>query len=188
MTSGATTWARATSNSAPKATGRLPDRPLSPQLAGPPHLCRCCLPERLALAVQLLVGLPQRLAVEPGGDAGVEVRALRDVLVGAAQPVADGLAGGLCPGDLLVELRELAPHELSAVTGPAGADGQDGFLLGEGEPRVAIEQDGADEPGRRFGVAALPGDPGRRAEQPEFLVVTQARGADSRAAGQFADG
>ena len=28
------------------------------------------------------------------GDAGVEIRALRDVLAGAAQPVADGLAGG----------------------------------------------------------------------------------------------
>jgi len=29
---------------------------------------------------------------------------LREVLVRAAQSVPDGLAGGLCPGDLLVEL------------------------------------------------------------------------------------
>jgi hypothetical protein len=102
--------------------------------------------------------------------------------------VADGFAGGLRPGDLLVEFGELALHELSAVAGRAGAGGQEGLLLGEGEPRVAVEQDGGDEPGRRLGVAALPGDPGRRGEQAEFLVVPQGRGGDSRAAGQFADG
>jgi hypothetical protein len=113
---------------------------------------------------------------------------LRDVLVGAAQPVPDGLADGLRPGDLLVEFRELALHELSPVAGRVGAGGHEGFLLGEGEPRVAVEQDGGDEPGRRFGVAALPGDPGRRGEQAEFFVVAQGRGRDAGAAGQFADG
>ncbi|MBV9381816.1 MAG: hypothetical protein JO242_14240 [Streptosporangiaceae bacterium] len=100
----------------------------------------------------------------------------------------DGLAGGLRPGDLLVEFRELAPRELFPVAGRAGAGGHEGLLLGEGEPRVAVEQDGGDEPGRRFGVAALPGDPGRRGEQAEFLVVAQGRGADARTPGQFADG
>ena len=60
----------------------------------------------------------------------------------------DGLADGLRPGDLLVEFRELALHKLSAVAGRAGAGGHEGLLLGEGEPRVAVEQDGANEPGR----------------------------------------
>lgn len=113
---------------------------------------------------------------------------MRDVFVGAAQTVADGIAGGLRPGDLLVEFRELALHELSPVAGRAGAGVQQGLLLGEGEPRVAVKQDGGDEPVRRFGVAALPGDPGRRGEQAEFLVVAQGRGGDAGAAGQFADG
>jgi hypothetical protein len=72
---------------------------------------------------------------------------LRDVFVWAAQAVADGIAGGLRPGDLLVELRELALHELPPVAGRAGAGGQQCLLLGEGEPRVAVEQDGGDEPG-----------------------------------------
>jgi hypothetical protein len=60
-------------------------------------------------------------------------------------------------------------HELSPVAGRAGAGGHEGLLLGESEPRVAIEQDGGDDPGRRFRIAALPGDPGRRGEQAEFL-------------------
>jgi len=102
--------------------------------------------------------------------------------------VADGLAGGLRPGDLLIKFRELALHELPAVAGRAGAGGQEGLLLGEGEPRVAVEQDRADNPGGRLGVAALPRDPGRRREEAEFLVVAQGRGGDARAAGQFADG
>jgi hypothetical protein len=137
--------------------------------------------------VQLLVRSRQRLAGEPGGDARVEVGALRDVLVGAVQPVADGLANGLCPGDLLVEFRELALHELSPVTGRAVASGQEGPLLVEGEPRVAVEQDGGDEPGRRFWIAALPGDPGRRGEQAELFVVAHGRGRDAGPAGQLAD-
>ena len=108
--------------------------------------------------------------------------------MGAAQPVPDGFADGLRLGDLLIEFRELAPHKLPAVAGRADAGGQEGLLLGEGEPRVAVEQDGGDEPVCRFGVAALPGDPGRRGEQAEFLVVAQGRGGDARAAGQFTDG
>jgi hypothetical protein len=76
--------------------------------------------------VQLLVGLRQWLAGEPGRDAGVEVGALRDVLVGTVQPVPDGLADGLRPVDLLVEFRELALHELSPVAERAGAGGQEG--------------------------------------------------------------
>jgi hypothetical protein len=73
---------------------------------------------------------------------------VRDVLVRAAQPVPNGLADSLRPGDLLVEFRQLALHELSAVAGRAGVGGHEGLLLGEGEPRVAVEQDGGDEPGR----------------------------------------
>jgi hypothetical protein len=99
------------------------------------------------LAVQLLVGSGQRLAGQPGGDAGVEAGASRDVLVRAAQPVADGLAGGLRRGDLLIKLRELALRELP-LAGRARARRHEGFLLGEGEPSVAVEQDGGDEPGR----------------------------------------
>src|SRR6202034_4092095 len=102
--------------------------------------------------------------------------------------VTDGLAGGLRPGDLLVELSELALHELPAVAGRAVAAGHEGLLLGEGEPCVAVEQDGGDEPRRRFGVAALPGDPGRRGEQAEFFVVAQGRGRDAGPAGQVAEG
>jgi hypothetical protein len=147
-------------------------------------VCRLAGP----FAVQLLVGSCQWLAGEPGGDAGVEVGALRDVVVGAAEPVADGFADGLRPGDLLVEFGELALHELPAVTGSAGAGGQEGLLLGEGEPRVAVEQDGGHEPGCRLGVAALAGDPGGRGEQAEFLVVAQGRGGDAGPAGQLADG
>jgi hypothetical protein len=113
---------------------------------------------------------------------------LRDVFVRAAQSVPDGIAGGLRRGDLLVEFCELALHELSPVAGRAGPGDDEGLLLGESEPRLAVEQDGGDEPGRRFGVAALPGDPGWLGEQAEFLVVAQGRGGDSRAAGQFADG
>ncbi len=71
--------------------------------------------------MQLLVGSRQWLAGEPGGDAGVEVGALRDVVVRAAQPVADGLAGRLRPGDLLIEFRELAPGEPFPFTGRAPA-------------------------------------------------------------------
>lgn len=73
----------------------------------------------------------------------------------------DGLAGSLRHSDLLVEVRKFTLHELSAVAGRAGAGGQEGLLLGEGEPRIAVEQDGGDEPSRRFGVAALTGNPGR---------------------------
>ena len=98
--------------------------------------------------MQPRVGPGQRLAGEPGGDAGVEVGALRDVLVGAAQSVADGIAYGLRPGDLLVEFRELALHELPPVAGRGVAGGHQGLLLGEGEPRVAVQQDGGDKPGR----------------------------------------
>src|ERR1700677_1101968 len=94
------------------------------------------------LGVQLLVGSRQWLAGEPGGDAGVEAGALRDVLVGTGQAVPDGLADSLRPGDLLVEFGELALHELPAVAGRAGAGGHEGLLLGEGEPRVAVEQGG----------------------------------------------
>jgi len=68
--------------------------------------------------VELPVGLRQRVPGEPGGDAGVEVGALRDVLARAAQPVADRLAGGLRAGDLLVERRELALREPLPVAGP----------------------------------------------------------------------
>src|SRR5690348_5505010 len=102
--------------------------------------------------------------------------------------MADGIAGGLRPSDLLVEFGELAPGKLAPFARRAGARDHEGLLLGEGESRVAVEQDGADEPGRRFGIAALSRDPGRRGEQAEFLVVAHGRGADSRAAGQFADG
>jgi len=101
--------------------------------------------------------------------------------------VPDGFAGGLRPGDLLIKFRELTLRELLPV-GRAVARSHEGFLLGEGEPRVAVEQDGGDEPGRRFGVAALPGDPGRRGEQAEFFVVAQGRGRDTGTAGQLADG
>jgi hypothetical protein len=55
------------------------------------------------LTVELLVGAGQWLAGEAGGDARVEAGAVGEVLVGAAQPVADGLAGGLRPGDLAAD-------------------------------------------------------------------------------------
>jgi len=40
-------------------------------------------------------------------------------------------------------------------------------------------EDGGHEPGRRLGVAALAGDPGRGGEQAEFLVVAQGQGGDA---------
>jgi hypothetical protein len=137
--------------------------------------------------MQLLVRLRQWLASEPGGDTRVKVRASRDVAAGTAQPVADGLAGGLCPGDLLIEFRDLVLGD-SPPGGRAGARRHEGLLLGDREPRVAVKQDGGDEPGRLFGVATLPGNPGRRGEQTDLLVIAQGRGRDTRAAGQFADG
>ncbi len=99
----------------------------------------------------VLVGLRQRLAGEPGGDESVEVGALRDVVAVAALCVPDGFAGGPGPGVLLVEFGELALRKRAPVAGRAGARGHEGLLLGEGEARVAVEQDGGDEPGRRFG-------------------------------------
>ena len=137
--------------------------------------------------MQLPVGLRQRLAGQPGGEAGVEVGALGDVLVGAAEPVADGFAGGLRAGDLLVKLRELALRELPPA-GRAAAPCDERLLFGEGEPRVAVEQNGGDKPGRRFRVTALAGNPGRRGEQAAFFVVAQGRGGGARPAGQLADG
>ena len=59
----------------------------------------------------------------------------------------------------IVEFRELAPGQPVPFTAGALTRGHQGLLLGQGESRVAVETDGGDEPGRRFGVAALPGDP-----------------------------
>src|SRR5262245_59237238 len=119
----------------------------------------------------MLVGLGERLAGEPGSDDAGEGGALPDVFVGAAQRVFDGLAGGQGVGDLLLELGEFALRKPSPVAGRAGARRHEGLLLGEGEPGVAQEQDDPDEPGRRFGIAALPGDSRWGREQAEFLVV-----------------
>jgi hypothetical protein len=52
----------------------------------------------------------------------------------------------------------------------------------------AQEKDDPDEPDRRFGIAALPCDPGGRWEQAELLVVTQGRGGNPGLAGQLTDG
>jgi hypothetical protein len=77
-------------------------------------------------------------------------------LVGAAQRVSDGLPCRLGFGDLLIEFRELALGEPPPVVERDSARRHDGLRLGEGEPDVAREQDDADEPDRRFGIAALP--------------------------------
>ena len=130
----------------------------------------------------------------PGGDEllkvrayNVKIRGLRGAPAGAAQPVPDGFAGGLRPGDLLIKFRELALCELSPAWCAIARCHED-LLLGESEPRVTVKPDGGDDRGRRFRVAALPGDPGRCGEQAEFLVVPQGRGGDTGAAGQLADG
>jgi hypothetical protein len=88
---------------------------------------------RVGRGVQWLVrvGLVERLTAEAGSDDAGEVGAFEDVFVRAAQRVIDGLAGGLGVGDLVIE-------------------------LGEREPDVAQEQDDADQPDCRFGIAALP--------------------------------
>jgi hypothetical protein len=57
------------------------------------------------------VGFVEELAGQAGGDETAEVGAVQDVLVGTAQGVVDGLAGGPGFGDLLVELGLLAPSE-----------------------------------------------------------------------------
>lgn len=129
----------------------------------------------------------QRLAGESGGEAGVEVGTLRDVLVRAFQSVADGLAGGLSSGDVRVEFAEFALQEPPAVIGFGVGEGE-GLLLSDREPGVAVEQDGRDEPCCRRGVATLSGNPGRRREQARFLVIAQGRGGYAGAAGEFADG
>ena len=78
-----------------------------------------------------------------GGDAGLEVRqtawkSTRCVasLRGRRSPVADGVAGGLRAGDLLIEFGELPLRELAPV-GVAVARRQEGLLLGQREPGVA---------------------------------------------------
>ena len=98
----------------------------------------------------------------------------------------DRLTGGLRRGDLRIKLRQLALGELPPARRARAC--HEGFLLGESEPCVAVKQDGGDQPGRRFGVATLPGDPGRRREQAEVLVVAQGRGRNAGPAGQLADG
>ena len=57
------------------------------------------------------MGFVERLAGQAGGDEAAEVGASQDVLVGTAQGMVDGLAGGPGFGDLLVELGQLAPSE-----------------------------------------------------------------------------
>ena len=97
------------------------------------------------------------------------------------------VAGGLRPGDPLIELRELALRDVAPV-GRVVTRRDQGLLLGQGEPRVALQPDGGDDRDRRFRIASLPGNPRRRREQAELLVVAQGRGGDAGAPGQFADG
>src|SRR5262249_34767389 len=128
-------------------------------------------------------GLAEWLAGEAGrGDAG-EGGAVEDVVVAAAQRGGDGFAGGLGGGDLGVELGGVAPGPGVPGAGAGGAGGPESFLVGEGEPDVAQQQDDTYEPGCRVGVAALPCDPGGRWEQAEFLPVAQGRGGHPGAAG-----
>ena len=117
-------------------------------------------------------------AWKSGRWAGVSAR--------AAQPVADGVAGGLRAGDPLIEFRELALRELAPVGGALARRDQ-GPLLGQSEPGVALQPDGGDDRDRRFRIAALPGNPRRRGQEAELLVVAQRRGGDPGAPGQFAD-
>lgn len=86
-------------------------------------------------AMQLLVRSGQWLTGEAGGDACVEVGALRDVLVGTAQSVRDGTPRGLRPGNLLIKFRELASGKPSPVAGYALVRGES-LLLIEGEAGV----------------------------------------------------
>src|SRR6266540_2287566 len=134
------------------------------------------------------VSFGERLAGETCGDDAGEVGTFHDVLMWAAQRVLDGLAGGLGFDDLLVELGELALREPPPVVERDSARGHERLLLGEREPDVAQEQDNADEPDCRFGVAPLSRHPGGRREQAEFLVVAQGRGGNAGAARQLADG
>ncbi len=57
------------------------------------------------------VGFVEWLASQAGGDEAAEVWALQDVLLGTAQGVVDGLAGGPASGDMLVEFGQLALSE-----------------------------------------------------------------------------
>ena len=107
---------------------------------------------------------------------------------GHARRVFDCDAGGLRVGDALVELGELAPGELSPAVRVGRACSHQLLDLRESEPDVGEEQDGADETDRVSPVAALPGDPGRRREQSDLLVVPERGRRRTRAPRQLADG
>jgi hypothetical protein len=107
--------------------------------------------------------------------------------VRAAQRVIDGLAGGLGLGDLFIELAELTPSQPLPVVGSDGAGGHECLLLSERKPDVAQQQDDSDEPDGRIRVATLPGNPGHRWQQANFLVVAQGRGGNPSATGQLTD-
>jgi hypothetical protein len=97
------------------------------------------------------VGFAERTAGQAGRDEAAEVGALQDVLVGTAQRVLDGFAGGLHPGDLLVELGQLAAVERFAIR----ARVQERLLLRVRVAGVAQEQDGAHQRDRGLGIASL---------------------------------
>lgn len=133
------------------------------------------------------VGFVEQPAGQAGADKAAEVRALQDVRMGTVEGVGDGLTGGQGPGDLLVELGQLVPGELPPLVRSNCRGGDEGFLLGEGEPGVAQEQNDADEADCRFGIAALPGDPGGWGKEAKLLVVAQGRRRNPNAAGQLAN-
>jgi hypothetical protein len=83
------------------------------------------------------VGLGERPTSEPDGDDRGEVRALQDVVVGAAQRVVNGLTGGLGLDDLLIELSEFALREPPPIASRTGALRHEGLLLAEGESGLA---------------------------------------------------
>lgn len=89
------------------------------------------------------MSFPERPAVQAGSEDPAEVGALQDVLVETPLAVFDRLAGGLRPGDLPVELGQLAPVQLSPLVARGAACGRERRLFGEREPGFAQEQNEA---------------------------------------------
>src|SRR5215813_8758854 len=97
---------------------------------------------------------------------GDRVGGLADLRGRGVTALSDGLCEAVAPG----------AH-------PAGREPLTAGPWSPGELGVAQEQDDADQPGRRFGLATLPGDPGGRGEQAEFFVVAHRGSGNAGAAG-----
>ena len=127
------------------------------------------------------------LAVQAGGDQAAHGAAGKLALVATAQGMLDRLARGLGFRDLLVELGQFAGMKAPPLVTRNVPRASKGFLFGEREPGVALEQDQADLNDRSLAVASLAGDSVRWREQAEVLPVAQRRCGNAGAVCQFAD-